>query len=368
MQQLFLSMIPLAYLTDRKPRRMACKLLKKLEIRSFLLMLPKHINPIVLLEDTFLKQLQSRFLGFPKIFDQLYRSVLGNTVTKNRNQPGEYLGPITSETPTVYSLLKKHPDYGQRSSTILDAHPNKSKAFNRIPTGSYVYMNPSTHEITWSMKPPSDGLKSSGQQDLNPLEPLSHRLDRAVKSYVGKPYEEIDCYELLVKGIKDVGFRYHGTGGIKDRLIQWAKTSGKKSNSYLTGEGLVQAAGNLYYTRILKPGGNRKAMVEEIYQDMVHRVNKGHILSFSTPTRGHTGIVSRRDGRWTFVNSGDMDHNLNGKQRSMAVGEEDLKAEIKNWLKRASRRNETLQISVGRLDGRKLAGYISPGRFVKRSV
>lgn len=331
-------------------------------------MIPKSINPASLLEGVFLKHLQNRFFEFPKIFDLLYRSILGNTINQNENPPPKYLGAITSEKPTIYSLLKDHPDYAKRPSAVLDAVSNQGKAFTRIPTGSYVYLNPKTNEISWSMTPPPDDLLSKARYTLKPMDPLSQRLDRAVKSYVGKPYEEIDCYELLVKGIKDMGFRYHGAGGIKDRLMRWAETTGKKSNTYLTGEGLVQATGDMYYSRTLKPAGSHKAQAEQIYEEMTPRLNKGHILSFSTRTRGHTGIISRKDGRWTFINSGDMDHNLSGKQRSMEVGEENLKAEIENWLKRASRKNEKLQISVGRLDGRKLASYINPGTFIKRSA
>ncbi|MBC8246466.1 MAG: hypothetical protein H8E81_02660 [Deltaproteobacteria bacterium] len=331
-------------------------------------MFPKSINPASLLDGVFLKQLQNRFFEFPKIFGQLYRSILSNPLNQTENPPPKYMGAISSENPTIYSLLKEHPDYGKSPSTVLNASPNKSKTFTRIPTGSYVYLNPKTSEISWSMTPPPDDLLPKAQYNLKPMDPLSQRLDRAVKSYVGKPYEEIDCYELLVKGIKDMGFRYHGTGGIKDRLIRWAETTGKKSNTYLTGEGLVQATGNMHYSQTLKPAGNHKAQAEQIYEAMTPRLNKGHILSFSTRTRGHTGIISQKDGRWTFINSGDMDHNLSGKQRSMEVGEEDLKAEIENWLKRASRKNERLQISVGRLDGRKLAAYINPGTFIKRSA
>ena len=165
-----------------------------------------------------------------------------------------------------------------------------------------------------------------------------------------------------------MGFRYHGTGGIKDRLIRWAETTGRKSNTYLTGEGLLQATGNIYYSKTLKPTGNPKELAAQIYEDMTRRLNKGHILSFSTRTRGHTGVISRTDGRWTFINSGKMDHNLSESQRSMEVGEEDLRAEIENWLKRASRRNESLQIAVGRLDGRKLAAYMNPGVLIKKKA
>ncbi len=337
-------------------------------------MFPKSINPASLLDGVFLRQLQNRFSGFPNIFGQLFRSMIGNAINGNGNQgiflerhsPPVYLGAITSENPTTYSLIAEHPEYGKSHSAILSAPSNKNKPFTRIPTGSYVYLNPKTYEISWSMIPPPDDLLPKAQYNLTPMDPLSKRLDRAVKSYVGKPYDEIDCYELVVNGIEDMGFRYNGTGGIKDRLVQWAERTGKKSNAYLTGEGLVQATGNLLYSQILKPSRNHTALAERIYKEITPRLNKGYILSFSTRTRGHTGIISRRDGEWTFINSGDMDHNLIGKQRSMEVGEEDLKDEIENWIRRASQRNERLEISVGRLDGRKLAAYINPGTFIKR--
>lgn len=93
-------------------------------------------------------------------------------------------------------------------------------------------------------------------------------------------------------------------------------------------------------------------------------LEKGLILSFSTHTRGHTGIVSKKDGAWTFINSGNMDHNIGILGRAKGVGEETLNEEIKNWFKLASRKNESLSITVGRLDESKLDAFYNKQALV----
>jgi hypothetical protein len=69
------------------------------------------------------------------------------------------------------------------------------------------------------------------------------------------------------------------------------------------------------------------------------------------------GIISTYQDRWTLINSGQMDHNLKGPNRTQAVGEENLSAEIRTWFQRAAHRNEPLQITLGRLDGTRLVGF-----------
>ena len=86
-------------------------------------------------------------------------------------------------------------------------------------------------------------------------------------------------------------------------------------------------------------------------------LREGYLLSFSTPTSGHMGIISRHADQWTFINSGKMDHNLRGRNRIKAVGEETLAAEIQNWVQRAAVRNEPLKLTLGKLDGMKLVEF-----------
>ena len=87
-------------------------------------------------------------------------------------------------------------------------------------------------------------------------------------------------------------------------------------------------------------------------------LKKGFILSFSTPTRGHTGIVSQKDLFWTYINSGNMDHNVETPRETKSVGEEYLAEEIANWLALAAERDESLIITLGRLHEEKLRSFV----------
>jgi hypothetical protein len=78
-------------------------------------------------------------------------------------------------------------------------------------------------------------------------------------------------------------------------------------------------------------------------------LQKGLILSFSTPTRGHTGVVSRQGDEWTYINSGLIDNQVTSGRISERVGEEHLKAEIKNWLTLAEDRNESITVTLGQV-------------------
>jgi hypothetical protein len=79
-------------------------------------------------------------------------------------------------------------------------------------------------------------------------------------------------------------------------------------------------------------------------------LSEGLILSFSTPTRGHTGIVSRQGEDWTYINSGLIDNQVSPGRVSERVGEEFLKKEIKNWFVLAADRKEPLTVTLGHLD------------------
>ena len=167
----------------------------------------------------------------------------------------------------------------------------------------------------------------------------------------------MDCFELVAQGLEGVGIRYYGRDGLGERLVQMATKKGLSSNHYLSGEGLIETSGSpIYFKSILKIH-NSKAEARKVYQEVEPFLHEGLILSFSTPTRGHTGIISRREQNWTYINSGQMDHRIEGRT-SRGVGEEFLGAEIRNWFKLAANRKETLQITVGRLEEEKLRALL----------
>ena len=289
------------------------------------------------------------------------------------------LGTITSNTPTVSDLLIKHPEYGKKCWKIIHSEINRGKSFTAIQPGTSIYLNPASMEISWNQKsdvayqpsiiaektplPPENSAESAAAQN----EPLSSRLASAVKTYLGKPYKEIDCYELLVNGLTDMGVRYRGDGGLKDRLMKMAVDNGLSTNAYLSGEGIVSTLGNRLYSNYITRISNPEEQANRLIREIEPFTQEGFILSFSTPTRGHTGVISQKNDQWTFINSGRMDHRMDGTRISKGVGEESLNDEIKNWFKLAGRRRESLLVTLGQLDRSKLAEYAdlnppSPGK------
>ena len=293
------------------------------------------------------------------------REVSGNeTHTENntrKNAEPIFIGTLSKNNPTVSELLIKHPAYGKDCWNIIDSSINCDKTYTLIPDGSRIYLNPDTLEIVWNGK--RDAAARIVQADqpglrakqIQPPEsdPFSAGLVKAIKPYIGKPYKEMDCFELVARGLEGVGIQYYGRDGLGERLVKMATEKGLSGNHYLTGEGLIETSGSPIYSKSILKIRNSKTEARKIYQEVKPFLHEGLILSFSTPTRGHTGIVSQSGKNWTYINSGHMDHRLEGRA-SRGVGEEFLSAEIRNWVRLAAKRKETLQITVGRLDENKL--------------
>ncbi len=186
------------------------------------------------------------------------RQSLAAARKENNNQTSPVpLGTINSETPTVSHLLKNHPDYKDTIWKTLALEVNQGKSFNQIPTGTRIYIDPQSGSITWdgvSEPPKTQQLDNSplpGPAGKTPfLAPPSEtdensaNLTDAVQPYIGKSYKEIDCYALLVEGLKNMGIPYSGKTGLQGTLISMAKEKGLPANAYLNGEGIVEAAGS----------------------------------------------------------------------------------------------------------------------------
>jgi hypothetical protein len=278
------------------------------------------------------------------------------------------LGTISSETPTVSDLLIKHPDYKKDPWSIIHADTNLGKPFTRMPIGTQVYLDPETSELTWggqlekerNLKVASTIAGSEEATNSGPEgDRLSEALVKAVEPLLGSPYERLNCYEMVVVGLKNLGIRYEGRGGLAEKLIRTAAAKGLPNNAYFNGEGLVAVSGKQVYSKTLPKVMNLDRDVERLYQEMEPLLRRGFILSFSTPTRGHTGIVSRKDELWTYINSGNMDHSVMDGMVAKGVGEELLRDELKNWLRLAAERNEPLQITLGRIQEAKIQAYMA---------
>jgi len=277
------------------------------------------------------------------------------------------IGRLERENTTVSHLLLQNPQYGRDAWRILQADINRGKAFTSIQAGEEIFIDPQTLELSWQQSAPlqmaeapeeSAAVTAPAEQFSaaagNLSDPFSSNLVRAVQSYLGKSYREIDCYGLVVRGLSRMGVKYVGRGGLQDQLVQMAKSKGLPENAYMTGEGLIEVSGEKVFTTSLNTVENVEKVAGKIYNEMAPFLQKGYILSFSTPTRGHTGIISQHNQMWTFINSGYMDNQVEKTGRSKGVGEEVLAKEIKNWCKVAAKTGESLVITLGRLQEEKL--------------
>jgi len=174
---------------------------------------------------------------------------------------------------------------------------------------------------------------------------------------MGKSYSDVNCYELVVAGLNNMGVRYFGQGGMGNEMVTGALQKGLPKNAYLNGEGLIRFSGSESYRKSFARISDPERQARQVMAEMAGHLEKGSILSFSTESRGHTGVVSNKDGEWTFINSGVMDHPVAATTTSKGVGEESLAREVENWFELAAEENESLVITVGKLNSTKLAAY-----------
>lgn len=217
-------------------------------------------------------------------------------------------------------------------------------------------------------EPESPSAKTEEVNEIKKEKTISEKLIGAAENYIGKKYDEVDCYELVVESLEKSGVNYKGKNGIASYLAMKAKSNKLPVNAYMTGEGLVAAAGSHVYSKSIDNVDDPVAISRKIAAEMENKLEKGNILSFSMQTRGHTGIISKADSDWTFINSGKMDHNLRESSYTKAVGEEPLEAEILNWLQLAARKKESLTITLGKFDDQKIASFVDNEKKISMKV
>ena len=287
------------------------------------------------------------------------------------------LGTIAADTPTVSHLLTSTPRYRDQAWEIIFSEANRHKPYGSLHPGTRVTINPQTLEL--SFKEENDAVDISpappiAQAGPNPVTPsvelgdeqkdFAKRLVASVKSYLGQPYHKIDCYDLVVRGLKGQGVQYSGQGGLLQHLEQQALRHGLPANTYQNGEGLIEAAGHKFYDESFVRIKSADRQAAEVLDQLQPLLQEGMLLSFSTPTRGHTGVIAQKDGRWTYVNSGMIDHQVNGGKISRRVGEETLADEIRNWFVLARKNGTSLKVSAGMFDTKKLQ---ATGNLVARN-
>jgi hypothetical protein len=270
------------------------------------------------------------------------------------------IGRIDNSNPTVSHLLKNHPQLRAQTWNLLANSINKDKPFHRIAKGTEIHLNVENMEITWkeadNYKTISHLAKNVVPEEVNLSATIPDHFGRpatdlseAVQKYLGTSYDEMNCYELLVKGLHQMDIPYTGKDGLFSKLTSMALDKGKAPNAYLNGEGIVKAAGSLVLSKNYADITNWKNEAATLIREIEPLLDNGQILSFSTEKRGHTGIVSKKNNQWTFINSGRLDNSVNRNSLHRGVGEEILNEEISNWFKLAHAKKETLSVTLGQL-------------------
>jgi hypothetical protein len=299
------------------------------------------------------------------------------------------IGSISHEKPTVSHLLIRHPQYGKDCWKIINSKLNHNKNYRELPVGKTIYLDPQSLELIWEGRSFKSSFASSEKGHANnskesvPKEtaatPRTHYtmssnpffdpkdLSEALKSYIGTSYNELDCFELVVQGLRSMGICYGGKDGIQNQLIKKASAQRLPINSYLTGEGLIENFSTQVYNKTFSDLSRPDNQAEQVLSEIESSLEKGLIVSFSTASRGHIGVISRYDNNWTFLNSGVIDNNVQSPSKMKGVGEEDLKAEIANWFRLAKEKGGPLRITVGRLNNEKLLPFVK-NPFLNTSI
>ncbi|MCK8602405.1 hypothetical protein [Desulfoferrobacter suflitae] len=314
------------------------------------------------------------------------------------------LGKISRENPTVSHLLSASPDYQKRCWELIHAPQNRDKPYRQLAVGQAIYFDREKQEILWDCqeKARSTGrvaqsysvvaslkVGKPGSQNTpvsmtaarankseskgwkqgvtaapgSPSMPdgsqaLGRELVQKLRAFIGKSYKRLNCYELVVAGLKGVGIRYEGRDGVQQSLIRRAMRQRLPLNSYFTGEGLIEASGEALFSKQFHSRRRPAGIAREIWQEIKPVLEPGLVISFSTGRRGHTGVVARYRGHWTLINSGFMDNDLHSPVRQKRVGEEKLMQEILNWSRLAHSRRQPLNLTLGRIDKNKAAGAV----------
>lgn len=110
--------------------------------------------------------------------EQSFRQQKNDTsVTQPKSQSANSicLGTVkATSNPTVSHLLVKHPEYGQDCWQIIHSDINSNKEYTKIPSGTKIYLNPETNELTWDSNANPDP-KTGAEQDTPYLSALDSR-------------------------------------------------------------------------------------------------------------------------------------------------------------------------------------------------
>ena len=207
--------------------------------------------------------------------------------------------------------------------------------------GIYLYKSHQFKQPIFDLNESTTVSKHSA--DSQPQAP-SDSVKNAMLQNLRNRFKNRDCLEFVANLLEDNGIAYYGKQGLANRLIGQARTQGKKLNAYLTGEGLTRELSNQPVSLTLKRGHVRS--FDNVWQQIRPHIKAGSILSFSSKSFGHTGLVDQIDDQWVYFNSSGKI----GKPETYQIKAENLELEIKSWFQRAKRQDTFLNITIGSID------------------
>jgi len=210
-----------------------------------------------------------------------------------------------------------------------------------LAAGIFLYKS---HQFKQPIFNSSSTEKVADKSTQAPSPEITKPVKNTVLQNLRNRYKNTDCLEFLANLLEDNGIAYFGKNGMANRLIGQARSQGKNLNAYLTGEGLTQELSSQPITVSLKK--DHKGDFEQVWRQIQPHIQAGSILSFSSKSFGHTGLVDRVDNRWVYFNaSGAV-----GKPETYRVKAEVLKPEVKSWFDRAKKQETFLNITIGAID------------------
>jgi hypothetical protein len=202
---------------------------------------------------------------------------------------------------------------------------------------------------------PSGDIRSDGALQID-----AARVDTTMQN-INARFENKDCLEFLAGVLEEKGIAYYGEEGMAHTLVTKAKNEGKKINAYLTGEGITQSLCRKPVTIHVRNSSSDS--FEAVWNKIEPHMKKGSILSFSSRSFGHTGIIDTIDNRLAFLNSSGIP----GKPKTYQVLAEEPRHEIRTWLQRARRQNTFLDITIGGIDPMLANQFDNPSLAVHRA-
>lgn len=290
------------------------------------------------------------------------------------------LGSLSRENPTVSHLIMNNPQLREKCWEIVHDPVNRDKPFRDMQRGDTIWIDPQSREIVreaqnpGEARPANDSTTAASSLSLDSgssghsfpsLQQPSQDLEQAMQRYMGAPYSRYDCYELVVQGLQDIGLRYYGEEGLQNDLIHSALGEDKSLNANLTGEGLIRSLSERVLHRNYEQVQQPEQKAHELMRSLEEELEQGMLFSVSLDDRGHTGVVSKHEDRWTLINSGRTEYSVRGGLTQHGVDEEDLHRELSKWFRRAGERGQSLSVSLGKLSQERLGQYMESKRLAQ---